>query len=127
MPSPFPGMDPYLEESWNGVHVFMMAAIAARLNKSLPAGLRARPEESVRVESVIAGGQPVAYGYRADVAVAPEGRPAAAAAAVLTPAEPVLVPYERGTVVDRSVQIIDVDLGGRLVTVVEVLSPRNKR
>ncbi len=128
MPSPFPGMDPYLEASWNAVHVFMMGSVAARLNKSLPAGLRARPEESVRVEAATGHRHP-SYGYRADVAVVPAPRPAGGGGATILadPAEPVLVPYERETVVDRRVQIIDVESGGRVVTVVEVLSPRNKR
>jgi hypothetical protein len=126
MPGPFPGMDPYVEASWGGVHVFLMGAIAARLNRSLPTGLRAMPEESDRVE--LAGGKPAPYVYRADVAVFPNPRPGpAGGAATAITVDPVLIPYERETVVDRNVQIIDIESGGRVVTVVEVLSPRNKR
>ena len=74
------------------------------------------------------GGRRVSpHGYRADVAVVPDARPAGGGSAVAVSAEPVLAPYEREVVVDRSVQIIDVESGGRVVTVVEVLSPRNKR
>jgi hypothetical protein len=36
MSSPFPGMDPYLESRWSSVHVLMMGAITATLNKLLP-------------------------------------------------------------------------------------------
>jgi hypothetical protein len=35
MPSPFPGMDPYLEDPhrWPGVHVLLIAAYAELLNR----------------------------------------------------------------------------------------------
>jgi hypothetical protein len=64
--SPFPGMDPYLEARWSNAHVFMMAAISAQLNATLPEGLEARPEEEVRVET-IAGER--LRGYRPDIAL----------------------------------------------------------
>ena len=38
MPSPFPGMDPYLEDPffWPDFHFAMIAAMRAQLNASLP-------------------------------------------------------------------------------------------
>lgn len=38
MPSPFPGMDPYLEDSiiWRGVHHELISLIAETLNTLLP-------------------------------------------------------------------------------------------
>jgi len=46
MPSPFPGMDPYLEhpEIWPGVHLLLIAALAESLSPQL------RPQYSVSVE-----------------------------------------------------------------------------
>ena len=38
MPSPFPGMDPYLEAParWRGVHVSLIATLRGTLNRQLP-------------------------------------------------------------------------------------------
>src|SRR5437870_2612344 len=43
MPSPFPGMDPYIEASglWGDFHGGMLAAIRAELNQRLPKGYAA--------------------------------------------------------------------------------------
>ena len=42
MPSPFPGMDPYLERNWLDVHSALIAETRRALNWSLPKGLVAR-------------------------------------------------------------------------------------
>ena len=41
MPSPFPGMDPYLEDpvQWGGVHLRLIVCISTELNLHLPDGL----------------------------------------------------------------------------------------
>jgi hypothetical protein len=53
MPSPFPGMDPYLEESWGDVHHRLITYAADQLQTTLPKDLRARVEERVFVESEV--------------------------------------------------------------------------
>lgn len=125
MPSPFPGMDPYLDARWSNVHVLMMAAISNALNGSLPSGLEARPEEDVRVEEVVGER---ARGFRPDVAVIDTGvvvaTTLAAPSAVAT--RPIELTYHRGPIVVRDVQIVDVRDGNRVVTLIEVLSPWNK-
>src|SRR5438309_2151545 len=50
MPSPFPGMDPYLERHWGDVHTRLITYASDQLNKALPRDLRARVEERVFVE-----------------------------------------------------------------------------
>ncbi len=52
MPSPFPGMDPYLEDPtrWGGVHLGLIYAIQTELNRVLPVGLFAEIDQYVRVE-----------------------------------------------------------------------------
>jgi hypothetical protein len=56
MPSPFPGMDPYLENSsfWPDLHLALAAAISGELNHSLPrpyyAVLQVRPELGIVVD-----------------------------------------------------------------------------
>ena len=50
MKSPFPGMDPYLEQHWGDVHHNLITFAQGMLNDSLPGDLRARVEERVLVE-----------------------------------------------------------------------------
>ena len=126
MPSPFPGMDPYLEARWSNVHVLMMAALAATLNGELPDGLEARPEEEVRIEE-IAGER--MRGFRPDVSVVDTGvvvTSVAIESAGTAVATPIRLAYHRGPIVLRDVQIVDARDGNRVVTLVEVLSPWNK-
>ncbi len=42
MKSPFPGMDPYLEPHWPGLHTQLVALASAELNRLLPDDLVAR-------------------------------------------------------------------------------------
>src|SRR5262245_36379660 len=51
MPSPFPGMDPYLESHWRDVHAGLVIYARDALQGVLPRGLRARVEESVLLET----------------------------------------------------------------------------
>lgn len=147
MPSPFPGMDPYLEARWESVHVMMINAVAVALKPTLPPGLQARPEQSVIVET-LAGER--LTGFRADtglVAIRPAPRPnvgpsraeggggvATATASVagtmvepLAMVEPLRLKFFRGPVVLRDIRIYDLRDHNRLVTAIEVLSPWNKR
>ena len=123
MKSPFPGMDPYLEARWGNVHVLMMGAITAALNRSLPPGLEARPEEEVRVETVV--GERL-QAYRADVAVVEHDLKGSTATSSTSVAEPLRIPYRHAPIILRNVQIVDTRNAERVVTVIEVLSPWNK-
>lgn len=51
MPSPFPGMDPYLEGHWRDVHASLIIYARDALQRVLPGALRARVEESVLLET----------------------------------------------------------------------------
>src|SRR5215207_6629613 len=51
MPSPFPGMDPYLEAHWRDVHARLIIYARDALQGVLPGGLRARVEEGVLLET----------------------------------------------------------------------------
>src|SRR5436309_10794514 len=51
MPSPFPGMDPYLEAHWRDVHASLVIYARDALQGVLPGALRARAEESVLLET----------------------------------------------------------------------------
>ena len=49
MPSPFPGMNPYLEEpgTWSDFHTSLYGTIKERLNATLPPGYAARLDRYV--------------------------------------------------------------------------------
>jgi len=129
MPSPFPGMDPYLEgHLWPDVHQELASAIRRQLVPQLAPGYVARlavrtvkdsePEEEIGV-------------MYSDVGVfrdrATSGDPAEnPAVAMITPAA-MTVP----TPAPVSVRLVRIELRfvetNRLVTAIEVLSPVNKR
>src|SRR5260221_13931936 len=51
MNSPFPGMDPYLQQHWRDMHPSLVIYARDQLHAYLPADLLARVEERVYVES----------------------------------------------------------------------------
>lgn len=126
MPSPFPGMDPYLEMHWRDVHHRLVTYASDELQPRLPRDLRARVEERVYLESE--GGEPQRSRYP-DVRVV-ETRPRRSqesqAVGVLEVSESVVIHLEDEPVTEGYLQIIDVASGGRIVTVIEFLSPTNK-
>ena len=127
MPSPFPGMDPYLEDptGWGGVHLALIVAIQAELNRVLPAGFVAKIDEYVWVRDTDEDrsllGKPDAF-------VPQARRPGRGGTAV---ARPVTAPTVRGSLPNsrkrknRVVQVVTAR-GHSVLTAVEVLSPSNK-
>ena len=130
MPSPFPGMDPYLEHHWRDVHLSLITYARNALQRKLPAGLRARGEEQVYVESPMGGERLIAPDIRIITRPARAGRPASRADrpgdAAVAVSEPIVVHVPERTIVERSLQIIDLNADGRIVTTIEILSPSNK-
>lgn len=49
--SPFPGMDPWLEQSWGDVHTSLIACAREAIKPNLPPGLHVRMQQRVFVES----------------------------------------------------------------------------
>ena len=128
MPSPFPGMDPYLEQRWGDFHSRVITYMSDALQPGLPDDLRARMEERVYVEALDGADRqviPDLHVHQTPRAgrAAPRVPPADTGGVAV--AEPVLVrlPAE---ITERFIQIIDVRSGGRVVTVIELLSPANK-
>jgi hypothetical protein len=126
MRSPFPGMDPYLEQFWGDLHHTMINRARAAIQKQLPNDLVARVDERVFVEP----SDGVPRNIIPDVRVVERGRreelklPARNGIAV---AEPLVVHLEQDEPVRQGfIEIIDVKSGRRVVTVIEILSPSNK-
>lgn len=126
MPSPFPGMDPYLEAHWRDIHARFIIYASDALQDVLPGGLLARVEESVLLETPLGiGDHPlypdvrvVEYTAKRGLEAQPEGSVAVA--------EPLLVKVKTEPVSETFLQIIDYASGNRVVTVIEFLSPNNK-
>jgi hypothetical protein len=127
MPSPFPGMDPYLESHWRDVHARMIVQAAERLQEELPSDLRARVEERVFVESTLG----TERGVYPDVRVieGPPRRPAPGPRAgdmSVSVAEPLVIHVEDEPATQGFIEIREVGSGRRVVTVIEILSLANK-
>ncbi|MEX2169865.1 MAG: DUF4058 family protein [Pirellulales bacterium] len=133
MRSPFPGMDPYLEAHWGDVHTRLIIYASDQLQSKLPEELRARVEERVFVESEVENDSRSIY---PDVRVVerPNGqRPlfdSGTGGIAVAIAEPVVVrmPDEMQDEVktETFIEIRDASSGGRVVTVIEFVSPSNK-
>ena len=124
MRSPFPGMDPYLEQYWRDVHHRFLTYASDELQPHLPDDLRARLEERVYVEPEFGDGR----GVYPDVRVVERpGRSVQAAVPVdVEVAEPLVIDAESEPATEGFIEIIDVGSGHRIVTVIELLSDSNK-
>lgn len=121
MPSPFPGMDPYIESwIWGSFHSNLITAIYDRLNPRLPKRFIASTELFVwRVDSserLLIGGPDV---FVSDCDPVPESGGVATLAAPINTVLPGVVRKQ------RYVKIVDSE-ERRAVAVIEILSPSNK-
>lgn len=124
MESLFPGMDPYLERHWRGVHQRLVTYACDQLQSKLPSDLRAELEERVFVEAE-GGCDRIVY---PDVHVVertgtgpagpPQGGPVVA--------EPLLLHLESEPLRQGYIEILDLSSGRRVITVIEFPSPANK-
>ena len=129
MKSPFPGMDPYMERHWRDVHASLVLYARDMLQPQLGGSLRARVEERVVLDSPDWGETQAFY---PDVRIEERARPArevlAKAAEFGTAvAEPTVIRRLEETHTEGFVQIIDTADGNRIISVIEFLSPTNKR
>ena len=124
MKSPFPGMDPYLERHWLDVHESLVVFAKAALQSQLSDDLVARGGERLIVEdpmerprSQYPDVRVVEHGTSMD-ATRPQGNVALA--------EPLIVEVGDEAIRQGYVEILDVASGGRVITVIEFVSPTNK-
>lgn len=125
-PGPFPGMDPWLERSWRDVHASLAVYARDQLNERLQPGLVARAQERVYIEFPASGRRQVSPDVH--VYEPKESRPGAPqmlpGGTVL--AEPDRIHLSASEVREPFVEIRDAQDGGRVVTVIEFVSPTNK-
>lgn len=127
MPSPFPGMDPYLEspERWPDVHQCLITYIADALQPQVRPRYYARMGERVYVIAPPHAFYPDVLVTEGPVREPPAAYSPAQAVETETAASPVIVhiaPVERR---EPYVEIIH-SAGDEIVTIIEVLSPANK-
>lgn len=126
--NPFPGMNPFFEQRWRHAHTALIMYLCDTLQERLPPDLIAGAEEEV---VTIGGNQPSAA-YRPDVQVsepwtlketaAAAAPPMATEAPTATATEPIRVFVNEET--ERWLEIREST--GRLISVLELLSPSNK-
>ncbi|MFO0889064.1 MAG: DUF4058 family protein [Isosphaeraceae bacterium] len=126
MPSPFPGMDPYLESYWGDVHHTLITYARSTLQKGLPGDLVARVDERVFVEPAEGLGRNIVPDVR--VVERPGGRGAGRRSGNgIAVAEPLIIRFDQSEPIRQGfIEIIDIKSGRKVVTVIEVLSPSNK-
>lgn len=127
MPSPFPGMDPYLEAPalWRGVHIDMISRLRASLNGCLPPGYVAHIDERLYVvepdrdifSDVLVVGQRRRLSPK---------RPRGRASTALVSDPPYFVCEDPIRVREPFINIERVGVEGAVITTLEVLSPTNK-
>ena len=129
MPSPFPGMDPFLERQsrWKQFHASLVTDLHRQLVPKVPDGYYADAEVDLFIHEPPAEDR--RFFARADddivITDAPGGAAVAERPATAKPAyrlaRPDVLPEER----HRYIEVRTID-GNRLVTAIEVLSPTNK-
>jgi hypothetical protein len=119
-------MDPYLEACWRDVHAHLIIYACDQLQDHLPPDLRARVEERVFVETPEGPGRSM----YPDLRVIERGRngpSAPTAAGSVAIAEPLILDLPDEPVTQTFIEIVDARTGGRVITVLEVLSLANKQ
>ena len=124
MKSPFPGMDPYLEQFWPDIHASLIIYSRDQIEEQLLTNLIARVEERFVLET-----EEAAHGVYPDIKITERrGRRPSAVGVVskASVAEPVIVEYSRETITETYLNILEAGPGQRLITVIEILSLANK-
>ncbi|WP_395745289.1 DUF4058 family protein [Prosthecobacter sp.] len=117
-PYPFPGLNPYFEEQWFQVHPTMIASSLSRLQRQMPADLKVSIEQGMKISTRFDDDK----GFRPDVSVwkVREDTLLASAPPNFSP------PIVRDVTAPKPRHLTIRELGGDLVTVIELLSPTNK-
>lgn len=127
MPSPFPGMDPFIEcGPWSDFHTSAIAEIRRGLNHALPDGYAARVEQRVYVdddppEVVTREVAPDAVVFESPESTNSQASQAGTLTAFKTLVWP--MPFEHH---ENWLEVRD-ERNSRIITLIELLSPSNKR
>lgn len=125
MSSPFPGMDPYLESRtiWPDLHQSLITYSRDVLQSAIRPRYHAHIGERVYVIHPPRVIYPDVALTEQPAARAPAGP---SGVAVMEPDRPVVISLPPEEVREVFIEILDLTQGGRVVTVIEILSPANK-
>ena len=115
-------MDPFLEPHWLDVHTALVAEGRRALNRLLPRGLVARVEERVAIESDEDVFRRVGPDVRVFSRSTTDPSEGTGGTVIETPYKLVV---ELDPIIERYIRVLDD--AGKLITVVEFISPTNKR
>src|SRR5687768_6784864 len=132
MKTPFPGMDPYLEQEgvWNQVHTSLIVSIQQFLAPLVQPNYKVIIEQLTYISLSSPNGdpKPPTTGKPDNLIISPKGYQPSAAVAVVSPATispfPAILPMPEEEV-HRYLEIRDKE--DDVITVIEILSPTNKR
>jgi hypothetical protein len=127
MKSPFPGMDPYLERYWGDVHHSLIQYTRDHLQPRLPDDLIARIEQRVFLEAGSGRLRHIVPDVHLSTTY-PEGDEPSGAfrEGENALAEPVVFELDEVEISEGYIEIREAE-GGKVITVIEFLSPSNKR
>ena len=131
MPSPFPGMNPYLEnpELWSAVHSRLIVAIADALADTISQDYRIEIEKRTywsdeTGDDLLIGIPDVALLSRSTASSEKNIATAVAERTAIAPTRILLPTYEE--ISERYLEIREVQTG-KVITAIEILSPKNKK
>jgi len=125
MKNPFPGMDPYLEKHWGDVHHRLITYSCDALQMALPSDLRARMDERVFLESEPGKARQLVPDLHISEAQHAQGSSILKETGGASVAEPMVFEVESEPVTEGYIEIRQRG-GGKVITVIEFLSPSNK-
>ena len=123
----FPGMNPYLESPgiWPEVHYGLLGALMRFLNPQLNPKYRVAVEKRVYTEAVLVGIPDTVVFEKKQSPSSEASTQPGLQTALLSKPEIVSVPMPE-EITERYLEVREVD-SGRVVTVIELLSPKNKQ
>lgn len=127
MPSPFPGMDPYLEDPvlWQGVHQGLISSMRAELNSFLPPNYVADMGERLYVLEPGRSIYPDVFVMERTIVNKPK-KSTGAPGSVATCDPPVVLTVEPEQIREVFIEILSLKPERHIIAIIEVLSPSNK-
>lgn len=129
MKSPFPGMDPYMEQRWGDLHTRLATDACDQIQEQLPSDLLAVLEEHIAVQSSDPDEDLDPHGYYPDIRVEEmleSSTTFAQSESEVAIADCIQLPRILEPLTQRSIRIVEPDSGNRIISAIEFLSPSNK-
>lgn len=124
--SPFPGMDPFLEQDWLDVHSALVTYARDQIQDQLPADLCARMKSRVLLEDDSVEMQAHQHALVVEYGNGTSGGSVAVQVATADP-DRIVVDVASEPMRESYIEIVDAQTRSRVITCIELVSPTNKR